>query len=573
MHRTSLALSALGTCLLAACASTAQPAQPAQTPPARDYYGTLAPFAREAVYFVMTDRFVNGDPGNDQRDQGTFDIPLPPCNGVAGNIGYLGGDFKGIADNLDYIREMGFTAVWITPIVDNPDEPFTGGTAPSCGGSLADKGKTGYHGYWGVNFYKLDEHLPSPGLDFRGLADAVHGKGMKLVLDIVGNHGSPAWGMERDQPKFGKLFDKDGTLLADHQILPPPQLDPAHNPLHRFYNTVGPVDGDSYADGNLAQLSDLNQDNPAVLDYLAGAYAQWIEQGADAFRIDTIAWMPDAFWQRFTSRIRAKHPGFFMFGEAFDYDASKIARHTLPGHGETSVLDFPMKQAIDDVFGHKQVGFERLAPALHLSGGPYANPYELATFYDNHDMPRMDASDEGFIDAHNWLFTARGIPVVYYGSEMGFMRGRAEHAGNRNYFGTEGIEAAKASPIRAALARIAKVRAASPALQRGLQLNLELAVERAAFYRVYQHAGSAQIALVLLNKGATPQRFAIDKLLQPGRWRSALDGGTVEVAAGGQLQAEVQAHGVQVYLLDAAATEPTLLAALDKAMADARLPQ
>lgn len=554
---------------LAACAPQAPDAS-ATSAAVASYYGTLEPFARETVYFVMTDRFVNGDPANDQRDQGTFDIPLVSCSGVAGNIGYLGGDFRGLADHLDYIAEMGFTAVWITPVVDNPDEPFSGGTAPTCGGSLADRGKTGYHGYWGVDFNTLDEHLPSPGMGFRELADALHAHGMKLVLDIVGNHGSPAWGMEHDQPKFGKIFDRDGTLLADHQNLDPTRLDPAGNPLHRFYSARGPVEGEGFLEGNLAQLSDFDPDNPAVLDYLVDAYSGWIEQGADAFRIDTIAWMPDAFWQAFTQRIRAKRPGFFMFGEAFNYDAEVIARHTLPGQGETSVLDFPMKEAMEAAFGHAQAGFARLAPALYLTDGPYANPYDLATFYDNHDMPRLDASDAGFIDAHHWLFTARGIPVVYYGSEMGFMRGRPEHGGNRNYFGVEGIEAARTSPIRAALIRIARARAASPALQRGLQVNLELNGTRAAFYRVYQHQGEHQIALVLLNKGDTAARFAVDSMLQAGRWTSALDGGVVEVAAGGKLEASVPAHGVQVYLLDAAVTEPTLVTTLDAAMARAR---
>ena len=564
----ALALSVSG------CATTSAPGGVAHS--SNDYYGTLEPFAANAVYFVVTDRFVNGDTGNDQREQGgklrTFDIPLAPCNGVAGNIGYLGGDFKGIADNLGYIREMGFTSVWITPIVDNPDEAFSGGSKPGCGTILSDQGKSGYHGYWGVDFHKVDEHLPSPGLDFRGLADAMQARDMKLVLDIVGNHGSPGWTMTHDQPGFGKVYDRDGKLLADHQNLPPQQLDPARNPLHRFYNTTGPVDGDkgSIFDGNLAQLADFDPANPAVLDYLASAYEQWIEQGADAFRIDTIAWMPSSFWQAFTTRIRAKHPGFFMFGEAFDYDAAKIAVHTLPGNGQVSVLDFPMKQAMEEVFGRKQAGYERLRPALFLEGGPYANPYDLATFYDNHDMPRMDASDAGFIDAHNWLFTARGIPVVYYGSEMGFMRGRAEHGGNRNYFGTEGIAEAKAHPIRAALARIANVRAASPALQRGLQVDLELSGHRAAFYRVYQHAGRQQLALVLLNKGDTPEAFAIDRMLQAGRWRSALDGNDIDVTAGGSLRSEVPAHGVQVYLLDAPVSEPALLAALDLAMKGAR---
>ncbi|MCA0392904.1 MAG: cyclomaltodextrin glucanotransferase [Proteobacteria bacterium] len=535
-----------------------------------DFYGTLEPFASQAVYFVVTDRFVNGDPGNDQREQGgkhrTFDLPLAPCDGVAGNIGYLGGDFKGLADNLDYIRGLGFNAVWITPIVQNPDEAFTGGEPPGCGTILTDRGKTGYHGYWGVNFYEVDEHLPSPGMGFPELAKAMHERDMKLVLDIVGNHGSPAWTMTEDQPMFGKVYAKDGTLVADHQNLPPQRLDPRHNPLHAFYNTTGPVDAKdgSIYDGNLAQLGDFDATNPAVLDYLVGAYSQWIDQGADAFRIDTIGWMPPAFWQAFSDRIRAKRPGFFMFGEAFDYDAKNIAVHTQPGHGEVSVLDFPMKQAMDEVFGRKGAGFERLAPTLFLEDSPYANPYDLATFYDNHDMPRMDASDEGFIDAHNWLFTARGIPVVYYGSETGFMRGRAEHAGNRSYFGQERVDAARDSPIFAALQRIATLRRESSALQRGLQLVLSLQGDTAAFYRVYEHGGTTQTALVLLNKSGQARKVAVDALVQPGRWRDGFDGRIVEL--GDRVDLDVPAHGVRVLLFDQPLTDPSLRARLASAM-------
>ena len=93
-------------------------------------------------------------------------------DGIDGNIGYLGGDFRGVLANAGYIRDMGFGAVWITPIVGNPDEAFTGGDAISCGSSLTDRGKTGYHGYWGTNFYQVDEHLPSAGLDFRALPTA-----------------------------------------------------------------------------------------------------------------------------------------------------------------------------------------------------------------------------------------------------------------------------------------------------------------------------------------------------------------------------------------------------------------
>src|SRR5690606_4475273 len=199
---------------------------------------------------------------------------------------------------------------------------------------------------------------------------------------------------------------------------------------------------------DLAQLSDLAADNPAVMDYLVGAYLKWIGQGVDALRIDTIRHQPLPFWKAFTDRIRAEYPGMFMFGESFDYEAAGIAEFTKPENGGVSVLDFPMKKAMDEVFSRQAIGgFERLAQALYLEDGPYANPYDLATFYDNHDMPRMDASDEGFIDAHNWLFTARGIPVVYYGSEIAFMAGQGEHGGNRAYFGSERIESAPAHPV------------------------------------------------------------------------------------------------------------------------------
>ena len=541
-----------------------------------EYVGTTEPFASDAVYFVVTDRFVNGDPSNDHRDQGgahrTFDIPVPCPDKVDGNIGYLGGDFRGVLDNADYIRGLGFGAVWITPIVDNPDQAFTGSKAISCSSTLTDRGKTGYHGYWGVNFFKLDEHLPSEGLDFAAFTAGLHAADLKVVLDIVGNHGSPSWTMPRAQPQFGQIFDKAGRLLADHQNLPPPQLDPAHNPLHAFYNNRGPVDAGkgSIFDGNLAELGDFNEHNPAVMDYLVEAYLQWTAQGVDALRIDTIGWLPHPWWHAFVRRIRDRHPGMFMFGEAFDYDAAKIAEHTWSSNAGVSVLDFPSRGAMEEVFGTARKGFETLDAPLHLLGGPYANPYELMSFYDNHDMPRLDASDDGFIDANNWLFTARGIPVLYYGSETGFMRGRAEHAGNRAYFGQARVDAAPQSPIFGPLQRVSRLRQATPALQRGLQVNERLQGDQAIFYRVLQHGDTAQTALVLLNKGDAAQALEVTRYLQPGTWRDALDGGTVEVRD--VLKTTVPAHGIKVFVLDAPVQQASLQKVLDTAMAERRRP-
>ena len=541
-------LAALAVLLLGACADveTTPPAAPAA------FYGTLEPFAAEAVYFIVTDRFVDGDPDNNYPDQGgehgSFDIPVQLPGEQPANIGYLGGDFRGVLDNADYITDMGFTAVWLTPIVDNPDQAFTGGIRPGEGFG-ADKGKSAYHGYWGVNFFEVDEHLESDGLSFAEFAAQLESDhGLKFVLDVVCNHGSPAYTMPADQPKFGELYGQNGELLADHQNLHPHDLDP-DNPLHRWFSR----------EPDLAQLADFDPDNTEVMDYFVAAYSQWLDQGADAFRIDTVKHMPHAFWRQFAERMRAERPGLFMFAESYSFDADEIAEHTRPENGGISVLDFPGKQQMDAVFGGG-APLTELASYLHLDSGTYANPYELMTFYDNHDMPRMNATDQGFIDAHNWLFLSRGIPVVYYGSEVGFRRGTPEHGGNRDFFGQAAVDAAREHPIRAALSAVANVRKQSIALQRGLQVATALHEDTASFLRVYQHEGVAETAIVALNRGDGAQTVTLSDVVDAGRWEDAVSGAAVRVAAGQRtLDLAVPAHGFRVLLRRGAVTNPTLL--------------
>jgi cyclomaltodextrin glucanotransferase len=189
------------------------------------------------------------------------------------------------------------------------------------------------------------------------------------------------------------------------------------------------------------------------------------------------------------------------------------------------------------------------------------------SFYDNHDMSRIDADENGFIDANNWLFTSRGIPVVYYGSEMAFMAGTKEHEGNRNYFGAARIAEAREHRIRRSLAQIARIRRESPALQRGLQLNLEFDRDRASFLRVYEKDGINQTALVLLNKGQVDARFVIDRWLSRGSWRDAASGQKIEVKSGGApLELAIPAHGARVLILDARNDDPKLIAELKRAM-------
>ncbi|MEW9796815.1 alpha-amylase family glycosyl hydrolase [Alteromonas sp. CYL-A6] len=521
------------------------------------FYGTTEPFAKEAVYFVMTDRFVDGDPSNNHETQGgehpTWQLPLEGPEGEMAYVGYMGGDLKGVLKNADYIATLGFSAVWLTPLVDNPDQAFTGDEQITFGGAFKDGGKAGYHGYWATNFYQPDEHYVSQDLSVKDYTSAMRAKGLKNVFDIVANHGTPSWTMPVDQPGYGELYDQNGKLVADHQNLPPEELEPGSNPLHSFFH--------NYPD--LVKLSNLDDSNPAVRDYLINSYLYWIEQGADAFRIDTIRHVPHSFWREASDRIRAKYPGFYMFGESFQYSANDIAQHTLPKNGAISVLDFPMQKAMLSVFEDPaESDFSDLAPVLYLQHGPYHNPYELTIFYDNHDMARMNATDAGFINAHNWLFTARGIPVVYQGSEIGFMRGTAEHAGNRNYLGQDNIDNAVHHPIYQALKKIAHVRQAVPALQQGLQVNVELKGHNAAFYRVLQTDEIAQTALVLLNKAPEQRQAAVSRFIQAGRWKEQLSGETRQLSAGDTLTTLVPANGVQVWVRDGEITNDALIAQL-----------
>lgn len=552
-----LAIALAGT-ITTGCVSTKSGEQNIPLNSNKTIIGTDHPFASEAIYFVVTDRFVDGDPKNNHEDQGgshpTWQLPLEGPDGKKAYVGYMGGDLKGILNNGDYISDMGFTAVWMTPVVDNPDYAFNGDEPITYGGAFKDGGKTGYHGYWATNYYKPDEHLVSDDLSVKQYTDQMREQfGLKSVFDIVANHGSPSFTMESDLPGYGELYDADGKLVADHQNLSPEELDPENNPLHAFFH--------NYPD--LVKLSNLDDENPMVRDYLINSYLYWITQGADAFRIDTIRHVPHAFWREMSDRVRAEHPNFFMFGESFDYEANNIAQHTLPKNGAVSVLDFPMQKAMVKVFEKPlETDFADLENVLYLTHGPYHNPYELTTFYDNHDMARMNATDNGFINAHNWLFTVRGIPVVYMGSEMGYMRGTAEHVGNRNYVGQERLDGANTHPIKKALTNIANVRKATPALQRGVQVNLELQGHRAAFYRIVQNGDKNQIALVLLNKGEESEHFEISEYMQSGVWTEQLTGEVKKLNDKAALVSNVKPNGVQVWVLNDKVKSEALLARL-----------
>ena len=211
------------------------------------------------------------------------------------------------------------------------------------------------------------------------------------------------------------------------------------------------------------------------------------------------------------------------------------------------------------VFEHGEPMY-RLLEYLHLTDGMYQNPYDLVTFYDNHDMSRLNATDNNFINVNNWLFTSRGIPAVYYGSEVGFMRGLKEHYGNRNFFGQKNIDQALNHPIAQSLQKIANIRLNHIALQKGLQINLDFDQDHASFLRVYQHDERSQQALVLLNRGDTATTITLNKFLEVGTWQDVTLDQPVEVTKHHVF--DVPANGVRVFIRNASVTDQALLAHL-----------
>lgn len=455
-----------------------------------DYVGIIELFVSDVVYFVVIDCFVNGDLFNDYCDQGgmycIFDILVLCLDRVDGNIGYFGGDFRGVFDNVQYICNLGFGVVWIMLIVDNLDQVFIGSKLISCISMLIDCGKIGYYGYWGINFYKFDEYLFSRDLDFVGLIKGLYGVGLKVVLDIVGNYGLLVWIMLMWQLQFGQIFDKDGMLIVDYQNLLLQKLDLKYNLLYVFYNNIGLVDSKDglIFDGNLVELFDFNQDNLVVMDYLVGVYLQWIVQGVDVLCIDIIGWLLYLWWYEFVKCICVEYLDMFMFGEVFDYNVVIIVEYIWLVNVNVSVFDFLLCGVLEQIFGIVGKGFEILVELLYLSGGLYVNLYELMSFYDNYDMLCLQVSDNGFIDVYNWLFIVCGILVVYYGLEIGFMCGCVEYVGNCVYFGQLCVDVVLQSLIFVLLQCIVRLCVVILVLQCGVQVNECLQGDEVVFFCV-----------------------------------------------------------------------------------------
>jgi glycosidase len=416
-------------------------------------------------YFVMGDRFANGDPSNDEGGL-TGDKNVTGFD-PTGKGYYNGGDLVGLQSKLDYIQGLGTDAIWLTPIFKNKAV------------QLEDGPSAGYHGYWITDFTRVDPHLGT-NADLADLVDAAHARGMKVFFDIITNHTADVIGYEQGDrtayvSKDARPYtDADGNAFDDRDFaggaespdqFPAldaatsfpyvPVLDPDEEDLkvpawlndvrnyHNRGNTTFTGEDSQY--GDFFGLDDLFTEKPEVVRGMIHIYRTWVEDfDIDGFRIDTMKHVDDAFWQQFgptMQQIAARdgNDDFFMFGEVA-LDGSDAAAKAFTSHYTThdrmqAILDFPFQDAARG-FASKGLGNQRLAQFFRNDDwytDHDSNAYELPTFLGNHDMGRFgyflktdnpDADADELLArdrlAHQLMYFSRGNPVVYYGDEQGF---------------------------------------------------------------------------------------------------------------------------------------------------------
>ena len=399
-------------------------------------------------YFVMTDRFANGDAANDtggltgDRLTTGFD---PTSTGF-----YNGGDIAGLRANLDYIAGLGTNAIWLTPSFTNKPVQGEGANASA-----------GYHGYWITDFTQIDPHLGTND-ELKAFIDDAHGRGIDVYFDIITNHTADVISYAENQYAYvdqatrpytdaaGTAFDPanyagTGTFPAmDAATSFPytPVVDPAEvevkvpswlNDVTLYHNRGDSTySGESTTYGDFSGLDDLMTENPAVVDGFAEVYQAWIDLGIDGFRIDTAKHVDFPFWQQWTTKVldyahSQGKPDFFMFGEVYDADPAVLSPY-VRDTDMNSVLDFAFQSAATSFAkgGDAQV-LQKMFAGDDRYTTPDSSATALPTFLGNHDMGRIgyflkntaDAEQRDLL-AHDLLFLSRGQPVVYYGDEQGF---------------------------------------------------------------------------------------------------------------------------------------------------------
>jgi glycosidase len=551
--------------------------------------------ASERIYFVMTDRYANGDPANDTGGlKGTTQVTGYDPTSTAW---WHGGDLKGLTGGctdpkrgLERIKDLGFNAIWITPVVVNQV-------------SQGDSG--GYHGYWGVDFTRVDPHLGTD-QDFADFTSCAHRLGMKVILDVVVNHtgdiiqDGSTYNPAPYRDCHGKVFDpvryvgkRNFPCMSASKMPNAPFVLPglAHvkkpawlNDLANYHER-GPVDFSScsaqcYEQGDVFGLDDLFTEKPVVLNGLVQIYASWIEKyKLDGFRVDTARHVNAGFWRLWDPKMisAAKKVGvkdFQIFGEvpiASTIDQSPYVRD----RGIPSVLDFPFQDAAT---GYASGGSSALAMLHRLQDDDYYRTPDGVdvtppTFLGNHDMGRAAfeiASQGGGLTGapllahlelgYDLLYLMRGAPVVYYGDEVGMIGTGGDQAARQDMFPTEVSDwqtqpragsppigkgssfDVTDSPLEVELTQLAALREANPALATGWTIPRYAKGGVLVVSRI--DPVTRQEYVEAFNNGAAPATVSIQTSTY-GSWTTLLGPrGLVGSIASGKLFLTVPAVGV-----------------------------
>lgn len=356
--------------------------------------------ASDMIYLLMPDRFANGNTKNDSDATTTekYNRDLPG--------GRHGGDIQGIINNLDYISNLGATAIWSTPLCEDNDAAYS------------------YHGYGQSDVYKIDPRYGT-NEDYRRLSAALHKKNMKLIMDYVTNHWGIKHWMITDLPTKDWINQFDNYTQTNHKRTTITDIHAAK------------IDEQTCVKGwFVPSMPDLNLSNPLVLNYLTQNAIWWIEYAdMDGFRVDTYNYSDPKGIAKWTKSITDEYPNFNIVGEVWMQNSSQMAywqkdspigaiqnyNSNLP-----SVMDFTLQEALSKVFSEDDGSWDKGMIKVYdnfTNDYLYANPNNLLVFVENHDTNRLNEIYKNDIHKYKMamalLATVRGIPQLYYGSEIG----------------------------------------------------------------------------------------------------------------------------------------------------------
>jgi glycosidase len=478
-----------GRCTLDVSTAAGHTSVPFEIVPALDPATHFQGFSPDdVIYLIMPDRFANGDPSNDDpaKSHGLFDRSKSRY--------YHGGDIAGVQQKLAYLKDLGVTAIWLTPIFDNANRMNERER-------YDNQAITDYHGYGAIDFYGVEEHFGTLE-SYRRLVEAAHNMGIKVIQDQVENHTGPYHPWVRNPPT-PHWFNGTEQNHLDETWQTFTLLDP-HATTEMRRSTL---------DGWFANiLPDLNQNDPEVSRYLIQNTLWWIGRtGVDGIREDTVSYAPRTFWREWTGAIHAEYPRARIVGEVFDQDPVLVSffqtgRKGFDGidTGLDSVFDFPLYYGIRAFFAQHGSASDLAKVLAHDS--LYPDPARLVTFLGLHDVSRFmhegGSTLEDLARAYTFLFSVRGTPMIYYGDEIG-MPGADDPDNRRDFPGgwredtRNAFESSGRTPEENKLfdhiRRLGAIRKESAALRQGQMIDLISTKTSYAFSRV---AGSERILAV-----------------------------------------------------------------------------